>query len=450
MQALCVLPFIHLNIHPSGQASVCCVSNAPLLDEQGQPYNIRSHNFEEIWNSRAIAEVREAMLRGERPAACASCYAVEDRGEESRRQIENTVFLEEAAALGPQGGVGAYCAEREGIDDLRTTVAQLAQYDGKPWNFDLRFDNICNLKCVICGGHSSSRIEADSVHMAWTGEQPITRQPNRFGNVEKWIKSDAVMNELIAFGEDVRYLQLAGGEPFLSRLALEWLAHLGASGRAGLVSLRIFTNLQTFDEGIIKLLEPFKKIHMILSIDGTRDVYEYVRYPGRWSTLSAHADLLEHALKDRLSQVDVTINATMSAHGASRILEVFDFAKSHGFGAMLNNAVGPAHASTNYLPNETKARLDSELRAYAARNPHFVLLPQQIDQAMQMMRTVNIADPTHAAGVRNFMRFTNDMDASRGLSFKSIQPRVYAAFCQEFGGWDPETRFSRPQPATGL
>lgn len=442
MDTFCVLPFIHLNIQPNGQATVCCVSTIPLLDNEGKPYNIRTHRLEEIWNSPAMAAVRQQLLNAEQPPQCAGCYEAECRGKESRRQIENHMFLHEESFAVSQKGIGAYCAERENIGEMRTSRENVAQYAGKPWNFDLRFDNICNLKCVICGGHSSSRIESDSIHMAWTGEQPIVREPNRFGDAEMWIKSDALLAELIEFGSEVRYLQLAGGEPFLSKLALSWMACLAQSGRAKDVTLRIFSNLQTFSEEIIDLLSNFRKIHIILSIDGTEDTYEYVRYPGKWHTIERHAAMLASALRGKLQQTDVTINVTMSAQSAIRVTDVFDFGKAHGFGVMLNCAYGPAHASPRYLPNTTKDRVEAMLLDYSRQNPHFKLLPQQIGQVVSVMRSVDITDPQHSDAVENLMRFTNDMDASRGLSFAKIQPQVVDDFQLEFGRWVTERRFS--------
>ncbi len=326
MDTFCVLPFAHLNIHPNGQASVCCVSNAPLLDEQGQAYNIRTHELKAIWKSSALQGVRDQMMRGEQPKQCRGCYAMEAKGIESRRELENFAFLK--PAQGARDGIGAYFAEREDTDDLRQSRDDLVRYKGRPWNVDLRFDNICNLKCVICGGHSSSRIEADPVHMAWTGEQQIERQPNRFGNVEKWIKSDALLEELIEFGSDVRYLLLAGGEPFRSRLAIDWMAHLGSTGHAKNVVLRIFTNLQRFNEDIVQLLMPFKKIHLILSIDATADTYEYVRFPGKWAVIEKNAARLAQEQTDRLHHANGGIRLSVSRFLRARAAQASAFSCS--------------------------------------------------------------------------------------------------------------------------
>lgn len=437
MDTLCVLPFIHFNLLPNGQASLCCVSTAPLLDSDGKPLNVRTHALTEIWNSDALGEVRALMLAGERPSQCAGCYIYEEAaGAGSHRTGQNSLFLvDRAADIAPTNDWVRF--PKIGRDQLKPDM-------GKPWYFDLRFDNLCNLKCIICFAYASSRIERDPVHRAWTGEPPIERNPNRFGT-ERWVRSEILFDELRDIGSEVRYIQLAGGEPFMSELAMKWLKHLGETGRANFVTLKVFTNLNTFNDEIVSLLEPFRFIDMTLSIDGVGRVYEYVRYPGRWSTVAANAERLAAEQQGRLKHMNVSINATMSAHSAMGILDVFKFARSHGFGCALGNAMEPAYVSTKYLPTRAKDHLERQLRAYAREHgDYFVHMDREINQWMTELRSVDISEAAHRDAVLNLMRFTNDMDASRGLSFRSIMPQLHADYCAEFEEWISERRHSVP------
>jgi MoaA/NifB/PqqE/SkfB family radical SAM enzyme len=440
MDTLCVLPFIHFNVLANGQASVCCVSNDVLPGEDGKPLNVRTHSLDAIWNSQALRDVRAQMLAGKAPRQCACCYRAEKLyGFGSHRTGQNSLFLTDKA-----DGVTEWRRfPKIGRDELKVEM-------GKPWYFDLRFDNLCNLQCVICFGYASSRIENDPVHSAWTGEAAIERVPNRFGNARRWVRSQVLIDELKEIGSEVRYIQLAGGEPFLSELALKWLAHLGETGRAREVTLKVFTNLTTLNDKIIGLLEPFRFIDMTLSIDGAGPVYEYVRYPGKWEAVERNAEILAGEQTGRLPQMTVNINATMSAHGAYSILDLFEFAKRHDFGVTLSNAMDPAYVSTKYLPNRTKADLERRLRAYAAANPRFELMKGHIDQWMPELKSVDITSPLYRERVLDLMRFTNDMDASRGTTFRAIQPQVYDDFVAEFGGWIQENRHAGAGTAKGF
>ena len=88
------------------------------------------------------------------------------------------------------------------------------------------------------------------------------------------------------------------------------------------------------------------------------ETYEYIRYPGKWNRIEENAKLLVSEQRNRLTKMEVSINATMSIPGAMQITEVFDFATEHLFGATLSNAVEPPHVSTRYLPQAAKERLE--------------------------------------------------------------------------------------------
>lgn len=425
---LCVLPFMHLNVMPAGTVHPCCASPMAIRDAIGTPLNIRTHTLDAIWKSAGLREIRTAMLHGEEPPHCADCYRVERQGFASVRTNYNALILDAK----PTPSASFASVDR----------ASLKEDMGPPTYFDLRFDNVCNLKCVICFASESSSIERDPVHMAWTGEREIERYPNRFDNPAKWVASDDLLAELKAISANAQYVRLAGGEPFRSALALRWLDHLVRSGQAKAITLQVYTNFTLFNERLISLLAAFKVVSLVLSIDGTGDTYEYVRYPAKWSRIEENARLLVAEQQGRLRHLGVSINATMSIPSAMRIIDLFEWAGRHKFGMTLSNAVEPRHVSTRYLPQAAKHRLERDLRAYAARTPSLKHLPSQIDQWMTDMYTVNTAEQLHVPAFHDAMRFLNDMDKTRGLDFRRLQPELVAEFEAEAGTWVAGNRHS--------
>jgi MoaA/NifB/PqqE/SkfB family radical SAM enzyme len=155
---LCALPFMHLNVMPNGTVHPCCSSPQPVLDDKGEPLNIRAQSLPEVWNSRGMRVIRAAMLRGEEPHHCVGCYKAERAGGASVRTNYNGMILR------PGNG------RDEFTGFSRVDPAEFKEVMALPTYFDLRFDNVCNLKCVICYASESSSIELDPVHTAWTGE----------------------------------------------------------------------------------------------------------------------------------------------------------------------------------------------------------------------------------------------------------------------------------------
>ena len=91
----CPLPFNHMNWHPNGNVSVCCVAEMfPPNDGfyrnpvNKRMMNLSSNSVHEIWNESSVEEIRQQMLQGVEPPACKGCYKIEERGGTSRRQNE--------------------------------------------------------------------------------------------------------------------------------------------------------------------------------------------------------------------------------------------------------------------------------------------------------------------------------------------------------------------------
>lgn len=437
-KSLCVLPFIHFNILANGDATLCCASSTPLKNAVGEDLNVRSHSLNEIWHSEGLKGVRKMMLNGEQPSQCAQCYRNEKRFDgRSFRTQQNALFLIDDIEQAIDKSTTSDCDD----NFPKFFVSDFKEEMDKPALFDLRFDNLCNLKCVICFGSASSQIEKDGVHMQWTGETATERKPNRFDNADNWTASDVLLHELTEISTDTRHIQLAGGEPFLSRLAMRWLKNLKDTGRAKEITLMVYTNFIKFDDDIIELLESFKRVQLILSIDAVGAVYEYARYPGKWSTIEKNARRLTSEINGRLSHLNVTLNVTISVVTAFNVCETFDWAKENGFNVNLNNVSYPEYVATKYLPEATKEKIIAQLKEYASTREDLVHLPEQIHQWEIELGEINTRDPLVAAKAKNVMRFLNDMDASRGLDFKKTVPEVHADYIAQFGEWSNEGRF---------
>jgi organic radical activating enzyme len=269
----------------------------------------------------------------------------ETYGGRSYRTQENSLFLTEDP-------YNLEFQEAQSAGFPKFLRSDLKETPLKPAHFDLRFDNLCNLKCIICSGYASSQIERDLVHMGWTGETLIERLPNRFANSARWTDSEILFEELVEISSDVRFIQLAGGEPFLSQLALRWLDELQKSGRSKAVSMMVYTNFLKFDEKLIEQLASFKRVHLHLSIDSVGKTYEYVCLPGKWETIESNAERLSAELKARLSNTTVSLNVTIAVASAFTVCDTFEWAYGHEFNVNLNTASYPDYIATKYLPEQ--------------------------------------------------------------------------------------------------
>ena len=152
-KTFCPLPWIHLATRPNGDVRVCCTANASgageeddktagLVKQDGVAMNLRDHTIEQVWNSEHMRRTRLQMLNGEIPASCRKCFHEESKGIISKRNWETEVWKERL--------------------DIDTIVEQTKDDGSLPVNipyFDLRLGNVCNLKCVMCSPHDSSKLD---------------------------------------------------------------------------------------------------------------------------------------------------------------------------------------------------------------------------------------------------------------------------------------------------
>ena len=152
-ETFCVLPWIHMATRPNGDMRLCCTSNASgagdnhevglVKMEDGRPANFGTHTPMEAWNNDYMKSVRTTMLNGEIPASCTGCFKEESQGIVSKRIWETGTWHRD------DNGVDIpYLIEQTQADG---TVPEELVY------LDLRLGHTCNIKCVMCSPHDSSK-----------------------------------------------------------------------------------------------------------------------------------------------------------------------------------------------------------------------------------------------------------------------------------------------------
>ena len=159
----CVLAFNHLQIAPNGTAKMCCIAGEDIADG-GRAMSLYSDTYEDIWNSQYMRDARRGMAAGEEISACTRCYREEASVGQSRRIMQNSVWL---AASGK--------TPEEFLKDARTKEWKV---DSRPEVLQLNMGNLCNLACRMCSSQYSSRIENDPVHNKW--------MPAVYPDVARW------------------------------------------------------------------------------------------------------------------------------------------------------------------------------------------------------------------------------------------------------------------------
>jgi MoaA/NifB/PqqE/SkfB family radical SAM enzyme len=220
----CYDAFKNLNISRYGnqlEISPCCVALQDSIDKI------------DFKNNSHLTLIREEWNLGKFPAACKDCKKSEESGMTSRRQSVNQWYKD-------------HNHDNTDVDLIRLDY----------WTGDL-----CNLSCVICGPHSSSRWKQE---LSIQSKQVIV---NKF-----WRSLDLSNLEFIHFN---------GGEPLLSKEHVEFLKEIPDKSR---VSINYNTNATVLpNQYLIDLWSKFRLVQLDFSIDDIGERFEYQRYPAKWS-----------------------------------------------------------------------------------------------------------------------------------------------------------------------
>jgi MoaA/NifB/PqqE/SkfB family radical SAM enzyme len=287
----CVLPWIHFATRPNGDMRLCCGSNSSgansdheiglVKNETGRPANFGKETPMSAWNNEYMRSVRTTMLEGNIPKSCSKCFDEESKNVVSKRMWETSSWVQ----------------DNIDIPELIKQTSSDGTVPEKLVYLDLRLGHTCNLKCVMCSPHDSSRWLEDhkkiyplfqakelKEQMAWDHES--------FNN--KWHENPDFWKEMYAQIPNIKQVYFAGGEPLMLKEHKMFLEEIIRQGYADKILVRYNTNGLLISDDIIDLWKQFKLVKVGFSIDALSDRNYYIRYPSDWSTIENNLRKLDN------------------------------------------------------------------------------------------------------------------------------------------------------------
>ena len=292
--------------------------------------------------------------------------------------------------------------------------------------------NLCNLKCRMCCGYSSSRIDQDPVHRQWNGGAPANKK--RLPTGKRWFEDKSfILTELFRHPEEVKQLEFLGGETLLIKEVGDILECLIEAGVAGNIVLMATTNGTVINSPWLALAERFKELALNVSIDGFGPYYEYIRYPGRWSTVIRNIEILKKRSRTRLTAI-----VTLQAYNALNIVDLFKYFDSIGLDFYAYPVSTPEYLSPMVLPSSARRLAVERLLLYAEEE----CLPKNRELVLGLANGLDNAGNREVFDeklMRTFMLFTNDLDITRGQSFLETHAELLQLITDAGFTWTNET-----------
>ena len=437
----CALPWIHLATRPNGDARLCCVTNASgahtgdhtvglVKKEDGEPANFGRETPLEAFNNQYMRSVRLTMLEGKVPASCTKCFEEESNGVVSKRLWE------------------MYEWNRDGLD-FNKLISDTDSTGGVPpviRYLDLRLGHTCNLKCVMCSPHDSSRWLQDYDKLvAKTKSTIVLKQvgfdKESFNNT--WYEKPEFWDDVFEQIPNITQLYFAGGEPLMIREHKWFLEEIIRQGYADKILIRYNTNGLLVDDEIIELWKQFKKVKVGFSIDAIGDRNYYIRYPSDWATIEKNL----HKLDNTPDNIQVSIATAIQI---LNIKHLADFAKwkiTQNFKKVnLENTVGGIQAGGGivnmhllYIPTFLSIRLlpeadKAEVRKSFGDLANWLYINYRQDEDFwkqnpygwkRWQAVLDFMDAEdHTVQLTDFKEYIVKLEALRGTNFKSTFPEL--------------------------
>lgn len=386
-------------IDPWGNQSPC-----PIIG--GGLWNFGDMPLQDRWTGPELTDFRNRTLEGEELPACHRCFEAEKVGTYSLRKV---TWDPEQDPEGKNTAVLGLKSPR-GITLTPKIITMEPYYNKGPIQIALKISNICNLRCRSCNGKDSYLFHQEGHHYnekynlnePWYIEGPA-------GGVE-W--SDQQIDEIVGHSQNLRRLEIYGGEPLIDKKLPMLLGKLIETGQSQYIDLNISTNVTRFPAPEwISMMSHYKSFNLNLSIDGVGEQFEYLRYPAKWSRVEANM----HKFVELFSHHDnffLLPTVTVSSMNIYYLPELVTYLQeSTGVFPHLNLVMQPFWYRISNIHEDVKQHIVAKLEQSGI---------EQLMSYAEYMKT----NPCSAKGWEQFKFWTNAMDQYRGESFAETFPEL--------------------------
>ncbi len=393
----CIYPWIHMHAWPTGEAYPCChATHSPVYGDT------KKETLAEIWNGDKMKQLRQDMLNDTANETCRKCHEQEDSGFFSGRQSANK-------------------HHGHHIDRVHRTDADGTFNEFEMTYWDIRFSNLCNLKCRSCGHIFSSQWYQDQAKIAGGNWKQINPVLNYAGRTET-----DMWEQLLPHLDYVEQIYFAGGEPLLMEEHYHILDELVKRKRfdVRLIYNTNFTHTDLKGNSVFEYWKQFDSVAVGASLDASHQRGEYIRKGTDWAVVEQNRRDMLRICPD----VDFYISPTLSIMNA---LHLPDFHREWVEKGLLraqdlnvNILQDPVHYRIDIAPLEYKQKIQEKYEQHLEwlrSQDHLRRATVGFESAIKFM---NATDNT--ALIPKFWEKTHQLDEIRKENILDIIPELQA------------------------
>jgi organic radical activating enzyme len=285
--------------------------------------------------------------------------------------------------------------------------------------WDIRFSNLCNLKCRSCGHIFSSQWYQDQAKLAggdWKDRNTVLNYAGRT-ETDMWTQLEPHLDY-------VEQIYFAGGEPLLMEEHYNILEELVRRKRfdVRLIYNTNFTHTDLKGRSVFEYWRQFKSVAVGASLDGLGRAAEYIRKGTRWTDVVKN----RYEMIRTCPAVDFYISPTLSILNAWNLPDFHKEWVAHGLiraqDLNVNILQDPLYYRIDIATAEYKQKLETKYLEHLDwlrdRDP-LGRVTQGFRSAIQFM---NATDNTPL--IDTFWRKTHELDAIRRENILDVIPEL--------------------------
>ena len=451
----CPLPWTHISIKNDGVYRICCHSNSGfeqgvLRDQNKKNLHISQSKWENVINSDRMKTVRKNMLKGVWSKECIRCKREFETGMKSRNLYERKTLAE----LVEPKNYPSY-----------TKTKQLTQEDGSisfkdfPISYlDIRFGNLCNLKCLMCGPTDSNKWY-DDYYQLWeenyfTDHGNTIKLEKRNGawktekNIYNWSEDPQLWAQIEKHIHIFRKIFIVGGEPLLIKPHYDFLKKCIEKNVSHKLTIEYNSNITEIPDKAWPLWKPFKTIRFSISLDGFGKTNDFIRYPSQWERVKKNLNHFDTIGKP----FEILITPSISVLNVWHLPLFIEYIMKKNYKTIgifsspllsPHPVHNPLHLNINILEDSFKEKIIARFNNYKEKisqhdwqaqygNSHKFSWEKKINSAIQILdcyikyiHKISFSKEQLTDKRKTFIYYMDKLDKIRNTNWKETLPELY-------------------------
>jgi len=374
----CPLPWFNITTDVNGSVRPCCRYAQPLDQVDYKMPWLQDGSIKSLWNGPEMKALRRAFIDGEQPDGCSWCWKEESNNVTSYRQ----------------NYIKHHSRDYNNIDFT-------TDHSDAPRVFDVKLSNVCNLKCRMCNGISSSSILKEEKTLKTFSAEEIKEQ-------EYWLSNKILgthnEKDFIEWLPQIVQIEFTGGEPLVSPENKQLIKMISETEYAKNIRIQITTNATHYNTNLVEQLKKFKMVYIDASIDDIGPRIEYARHGTKWATLDKNLNKYNN-----IEGFVFYIWATVNNYNIWYLDELINYCDQNNIRIALGAMHDPKELSIQYLPEHLKEAIREK----------YSKLPHLSERLQPILNFLDAADDNY---IEKFLATTKQHDETRKESFKDVFP----------------------------